>query len=798
MTSPAYRPLNSAEGEIRVLILLHGPSHDADIHCELKTVNLSDNPVYEALSYTWGSVGKADQIRLNGDHKLPVWENAGAALRRLRLPKKPRHLWIDAICINQNDVQERSQQVLLMQRIYGHAEQVIVWLGELTDSGILAMKELQGKVWSVGWHQWKIDRKFGKPTLPWTEQFTTSRGIVNRDDLVGEHSNGEVYEVLDRPWWRRTWIIQEAVLARGVTIMCGAETVGWESVDTFFKQLPVHVGDRIEAFGLPINTKDGFPETLYRIISDYRNKWRAEPDTVRLLDVLYRFRRLECTDARDKIYGFLGIVPGVVDIGLVPDYSSSVADVYLSFARRLINKTGSLDVLNCRREWQHGDAPTAARPAQAYSILDQARFYDVHALIKDAPDEDATTRRGWARLPDGWERIVVDAKKTVFRDHNTGTVHDTSPLEGTPARLAEYYTKQRVLPSDWVKRWDNLGRQTVEHQPSKQTPPLAESRKRDEQLRSYLSELPSWVPNWASPTRWDPEPLIDLQMPNGSQFWAGGKDSVATPLENKQGSRVLSLEGVIFDKIKHLAPAWHPEGDIAPLSRKSNEVLVAWEALGLQDVAENCPYTNTKPTTVGGSPRANALWRTMIADHAGDGAAPDDDWFYVETWYDRAGWAQDPPDLTSLGILSSTLAEFEVRSQENDMLYSFIKLDPSRYPEFGVKMRQSHQDGKVIIARYGEYLRRIFRACAHRALFVTEKGYIGLAPWNAKEGDEVAVVRGGRTPFLFRRCVDDGEVEDSGRFTLIGETYVYGIMGGEALVDRECGEKVPRTTLHVC
>jgi hypothetical protein len=75
--------------------------------------------------------------------------------------------------------------------------------------------------------------------------------------------------------------------------------------------------------------------------------------------------------------------------------------------------------------------------------------------------------------------------------------------------------------------------------------------------------------------------------------------------------------------------------------------------------------------------------------------------------------------------------------------------------------------------RYGIYLRRIHRTCAHRALFVTRKGYMELAPWNVQVGDLVCVLRGGKTPFLLRR------LSSGGRHGLVGEAFVDGIMTGE-------------------
>lgn len=83
---------------------------------------------------------------------------------------------------------------------------------------------------------------------------------------------------------------------------------------------------------------------------------------------------------------------------------------------------------------------------------------------------------------------------------------------------------------------------------------------------------------------------------------------------------------------------------------------------------------------------------------------------------------------------------------------------------------------KKAASAYAEFTKRIFKACANRRLFVTGKGYIGLAPWNAREGDVVAVLLGGKMPYLLRPrgsdCTD---------YTFVGETYVHGLMEGEAM-----------------
>src|SRR6478609_6187853 len=131
---------------------------------------------------------------------------------------------------------------------------------------------------------------------------------------------------------------------------------------------------------------------MYNLISGYHQQWHSAAGRLELLDVLYQFRILECTVAHDRIYGFLGIVHPDVAAKISPDYHLDVPQVYRDFARTMIQVTNNLHVLNCTRHWSGVDNGTQQQ--KAYSVLEQSRYYDIHALIFDGPDK--TPRRGWA------------------------------------------------------------------------------------------------------------------------------------------------------------------------------------------------------------------------------------------------------------------------------------------------------------------------------------------------------------------------------------------------------------------
>jgi len=158
----AYEPLSKNPDEIRLLKLMP-PSSSGDIEIEIIRVPSLAPPAYEALSYVWGSPERTHEVtvkafsktclprlsrRLFGRIKfelshLAISRNLFIALQHLRFAKKPRLLWIDAICINQDNISERSEQVNKMASIYGNAQLVILWLGEEAHQSSSAIETLR-------------------------------------------------------------------------------------------------------------------------------------------------------------------------------------------------------------------------------------------------------------------------------------------------------------------------------------------------------------------------------------------------------------------------------------------------------------------------------------------------------------------------------------------------------------------------------------------------------------------------------------------------------------------------------
>lgn len=138
--SSLYSPLSWSRGDLPVsLLTLHPGKGEDRLGGTISVIWLSDQCNYEALSYTWGesTLRPPPTIILNEHYELQITDNLFSALRRLRRRFRSRRLWIDALCINQTDLDERIFQVSIMGAIYNSAFQVCVWLGEMTEMPIV-------------------------------------------------------------------------------------------------------------------------------------------------------------------------------------------------------------------------------------------------------------------------------------------------------------------------------------------------------------------------------------------------------------------------------------------------------------------------------------------------------------------------------------------------------------------------------------------------------------------------------------------------------------------------------------
>ncbi|KAF2804927.1 heterokaryon incompatibility, partial [Mytilinidion resinicola] len=182
---------------------------------------------YECLSYTWGQSAPSRVLWLD-DNMITISDNLHSALFSLQLEDQPRLLWVDFVCINQMDLQERNSQVQLMYDIFSTAKKVVAYLGHEAD-GSERIPELLARICAA--HELTLNDANLKKMhcMPWA---LSPCGLPTSEDASWE----VLRKFLSRPWFFRVWILQEALAARKMDIMCGT----WlASADFIFSALVI-------------------------------------------------------------------------------------------------------------------------------------------------------------------------------------------------------------------------------------------------------------------------------------------------------------------------------------------------------------------------------------------------------------------------------------------------------------------------------------------------------------------------------------------------------------------------------
>ncbi|KAF5714790.1 heterokaryon incompatibility 6 OR allele [Fusarium mundagurra] len=360
-----YKPLDNNRQEIRLLTLLPPRDGDANIYCTLSHAVLntsSENPKYEALSYVWGEPDFSEPIILN-NHTFFITPSLKYILSCLRQrDDQPRVLWVDAICINQSDVEERGHQVALMREIYSNCQRDIAWLDPMIGKKGVKARDLynhpdldQEENWvRCGMELMREIAEKNPQTLKELQDQAREGGyrLVTGSQLA----LGAVFR--QPTLWSRLWVMQELSLAPRLTLMSRDAELSWDVLKNLFKDEPYfdafHMG-RESSHSLEYY-KD-FSEVFVpiKLIEDQR-RLMTQGKGSKLMDVLVRFREMESTDPRDKIFGLLGLV--TEEHGINVDYMTSVPQLYQQATASLINLTANLDIL-CQNPFERPKGPTA-------------------------------------------------------------------------------------------------------------------------------------------------------------------------------------------------------------------------------------------------------------------------------------------------------------------------------------------------------------------------------------------------------------------------------------------------------
>jgi len=347
-TWPTYPYRQLEEDEIRLLILRPSQSFSAPLHVSMHTANFFNRPVYKALSYVWGSSKETSAITVNGV-PFNATTNLASALRHIRNNRLAEILWVDAICINQQRINERNHQVNMMPRIYESAQEVIAWLGESYDDSDEAMRLLHrwgSALASIGVDSYNNVR----PKLDWFRKGKNADDFIARiEQPFTERAWNALKSLYKRPYWRRLWIFQEFVLAKNVSIMCGSVRLEWACLlaDVFFCCWEEAFADStsVLALGGPAiykmvqeNVSHSHIDYMLHDLLRWRDtihepRWREAAES--LLELIWKASFRDCTDPRDHVFAMAGF-SSYGSHAIVVDYSLSIDDTNIEFARSCI------------------------------------------------------------------------------------------------------------------------------------------------------------------------------------------------------------------------------------------------------------------------------------------------------------------------------------------------------------------------------------------------------------------------------------------------------------------------------
>ena len=293
-----HKPLDLQKSQIRLFRLLS--KHNGDLEGEISTHDFEDGPSYRAVSYMWGPPSPTREITIEGC-SFTVRENLWQFLCHFLDSEYCSSnsldssgnvwLWIDQICIDQSTVEERNHQVGLMSVIYARANRVLVWLGSEADGSGEAIEAI-----TLGCH------------------------------ATRQHA-GKVKLLLERPYWSRLWIVQEVLMSRTVTVICGHQSFGlWQLARMYVPDSDDDLSDDPDDY-YPVEINDTVDSLIRETSSGVFEKQK-------LSFILWSFAKLYCEDPRDKVYGLLSLVqdPEVIAV----DYSKTSTEVFFDTIQRVV------------------------------------------------------------------------------------------------------------------------------------------------------------------------------------------------------------------------------------------------------------------------------------------------------------------------------------------------------------------------------------------------------------------------------------------------------------------------------
>lgn len=315
---------------------------------------LLDKPAYEVLSYRWGDPAHRASVTVDNAETF-VTPNLHAALIRLRRQDQKRTIWINQLCIDQSNIEERISQVHLMRDIYSNCTKCVIWLDEI-DPEVVPRADAESIVDVLSWMA-----KGSLPTPPCIASASAFQGPIKALGSIG---------VDKRPWWCRIWTVKEAILPAKKLLVWGPLSITWELLT-----LCTHAW-------LSAGTPNPAIAQLRNLVS--RGASEVWSDACKVFDLLFcnvpwintargrrepplkpamKWRWRKAAEPNDNVFGLLGLSSPGVKLGCTAqcDYDTPTVEPFCAFTLDLVLEEGLLILSVEPRAWETNGTKGIAR-----------------------------------------------------------------------------------------------------------------------------------------------------------------------------------------------------------------------------------------------------------------------------------------------------------------------------------------------------------------------------------------------------------------------------------------------------
>lgn len=336
-----HEPLSDAARYIRLLeVLDDNYSKTIKIRCRMTTWLIEDVPPYFAVSYTWGDPESISTILINGQ-SLNIRTNCEFVLKQACWYKPGRYYWVDAICIDQNNHEEKGTQVSIMGKIYQRASRVLACVGDHGDDSRFLFQRVQQSL------------------AAWLSSDARRRMIVDMAEEIAiiRRFLWAVVNFTQRSYFTRLWILQEQKLARHVTFLCGPDSAPKDIVRNMTSLALIYCKRRLldvpkkshrlatwlwkllllPAELYPVSKRHGLmtdredARIMKKGLSVTVHVLSEDPIQEGVLSLLDMTSGLQCEDNKDRIYGIISLLDWVPADPVKPDYTKTDFEVALDF-----------------------------------------------------------------------------------------------------------------------------------------------------------------------------------------------------------------------------------------------------------------------------------------------------------------------------------------------------------------------------------------------------------------------------------------------------------------------------------